>query len=82
MKATAKDLRFHTKRLLEAVERGEEVVITYRGEPRARLVPVDPARRKRPPRARLFGMWSDREDVEDVASYLDGLRGRARSTIG
>jgi prevent-host-death family protein len=74
MKATAKDLRFHTKRLLEAVERGEEVVITYRGEPRARLVPVDSARRKRPPRARLFGIWGDREDVEDVASYLDGLR--------
>ena len=32
MKATAKDLRFHSKELLDTVNRGEEVVITYRGK--------------------------------------------------
>ena len=31
MKATAKDLRFHSREILESVLRGEEVTITYRG---------------------------------------------------
>ena len=39
MKATAKDLRFRSKELLNTVNRGEEVVITFRGKPCAKLVP-------------------------------------------
>ena len=32
MKATAKDLRFNSKELLDTVNRGEEVIITFRGK--------------------------------------------------
>ena len=39
MKATAKDLRFHSKELLDTVNRGEDVVITFRGKPCAKLIP-------------------------------------------
>lgn len=39
IEATAKDLRFHSKKLIESVRQGEEVVITYRGTPCARLMP-------------------------------------------
>ena len=39
MKATAKDLRFQSRELLNTVNRGEEVIITYRGKPCAKLVP-------------------------------------------
>ena len=39
MKATAKDLRFYLKELLESANRGEEVIITYRGKPYVKLVP-------------------------------------------
>ncbi len=39
IQATAQDLRFHSKELLDTVNRGEEVVITYRGKPCAKLVP-------------------------------------------
>ncbi|MCD4718795.1 MAG: type II toxin-antitoxin system prevent-host-death family antitoxin [Desulfobacula sp.] len=39
MKATAKDLRFHSKELLNTVKRGEEIIITYRGKPCAKLIP-------------------------------------------
>ena len=41
MKATAKDLRFHSRELLDTVNRGEEVVITYRSKPCAKLVPYE-----------------------------------------
>ena len=39
MEATTKDLRLHTRTLIAATDRGEEVIITYRGKPRARLMP-------------------------------------------
>ncbi|MEX2569761.1 MAG: type II toxin-antitoxin system prevent-host-death family antitoxin [Gemmatimonadota bacterium] len=78
MKATARDLRYETKRLLEAVERGESIVITYRGEPRAKLVPVEAETPTGRPREELFGLWKDRRDGDDVAAYVDDLR-RSRS---
>ena len=45
MKTTAKDLRLHTKRILEAVNRGQEVTITHRGKARAKIVPMRTARK-------------------------------------
>lgn len=38
------EAKTHLSALLEAVEAGEEVLITRRGKPVARLVPVRPAR--------------------------------------
>ncbi len=82
MRATAKDLRFHVKELLEAVKRGEEVVITYRGSPCARLVPLDSQRAPRLDDStgptELFGIWRDHEASEDVEEYVNTLR-RGRS---
>ena len=40
MKATAKDLRYNLKGVMESVDRGEEVWITNRGRVKARIVPV------------------------------------------
>lgn len=40
------EAKTHLSRLLERVERGEEVVIARNGEPVARLVPVSKARRR------------------------------------
>jgi prevent-host-death family protein len=47
MKTTAKDLRFHTKELLDTANRGEEVIITYRGKLCAKLVAYDEITDKR-----------------------------------
>jgi prevent-host-death family protein len=74
MRATAKDLRIHSKRLLEAVERGEEVLITFRGKARARLVPVErPARAVRRDTG-LFGLWRDHPAADDVGRFVDEAR--------
>ncbi len=75
MKATAKDLRFYSKELLEAANRGEEIVITYRGKPYAKLVPIE----KRPKVAEeeghaLFGIWKDNDQIQNVEEYLKLLR--------
>ena len=75
MEATAKDLRFHSKELLESVERGEEVIITYHGKPRAKLVPISEEKpmvvKEESP---LFGIWKDNDVAKDVNEYVRNLR--------
>lgn len=73
MIATAKDLRFNSKELLDTVNRGEEVVITFRGKPCAKLIPYEgknePIRQNK-----LFGIWKDNDLVQNVEAYVRGLR--------
>jgi len=58
MKATTKDLPLHTRELIAATDRGEEVIITYRGHPRARLVRLkeEGATEQRSERNPAFGL--------------------------
>jgi prevent-host-death family protein len=74
MEATTKDLRLHTRELIAATERGEEIVITFRGKPRALLVPLRdhaPASATRNP---AFGMWSDCRGDETVDAQVRRMR--------
>ena len=73
MKATAKDLRFHSKELLDTVSRGEEVIITFRGRPCAKLVPYRD-KKKVSAGNELFGIWKDNDRIQDVNEYVRGLR--------
>jgi prevent-host-death family protein len=45
--ATVRELRNHYTRLLTRVRAGEEIVITQRGEPVARLIPERPVEPKK-----------------------------------
>lgn len=74
MRATAKDLRFHTKELLDAVDRGEEVVITHHGRPRAKLVAVTAPKTKQATTVPLQGIWKDHVESENVLDYVNRLR--------
>jgi len=73
MKATAKDLRFHSKELLDTVYRGEEVVITFRGKPCAKLVPYQEIKGKVKEKE-LFGIWKDNDRLQNVEEYVRKLR--------
>lgn len=74
MKATAKDLRFHSKALLDTVNRGEEVVISFRGKPCAKLIPYKKNEKAKSAENELFGIWKDNDLVADVNEYVRGLR--------
>jgi prevent-host-death family protein len=73
MEATAKDLRFHSTELLNSVRRGEEVIITFRGKPCAKLVPIEdndePSEMNE-----LFGIWKDNKETENVEDYIRSVR--------
>jgi len=75
MKATVLDLRYRTKDVLKAVERGETVTVLYRGKEKARITPVLAS----PVRAEVhaheaFGMWKDRKDLSNVPKFVRTLR--------
>ena len=74
MKATAKDLRFHSTELLNTVKRGEEVIITYRGKPCAKLVPIEEENEQGITSNELFGIWKDNDQVKDVEDYVRNIR--------
>ena len=73
MKATAKDLRFHSKELLDTVNRGEDVIITFRGKPCAKLIPYREKKAKIT-KNELFGIWKDNDIVRNVDEYVRVLR--------
>jgi prevent-host-death family protein len=74
MRASAKELRSKSNKILEAVSRGEEVVITYRGKARARIVRYSQHQGARIGKHALFGMWADNSAVADVDGYVRNLR--------
>ena len=77
MNATIVDLRYKMKHVLRAIDRGETVTVLYRGKERAKLMPIAAAPGTGTPKTNdqpLFGLWKDREDMSDPASYLRRLR--------
>jgi prevent-host-death family protein len=77
MELSTKELRSHTKLALDAVRRGKTVTITYRGRPNARVVRLEDTEDDKQPQnadCELFGLWADREDLDDVAAHVRTLR--------
>jgi len=70
MTATAKDLRFNVNMLFDVLRKGEDITITYRGKPKAKLVSIDRSDDNNKKDDSLFGLWKDRE-----ASVDDMVRG-------
>jgi prevent-host-death family protein len=81
MKITAKQLRIQPGRVISQVHSWQEITITYRGKPRARIIPIiekktgdnmDGADDE------LFGIWKGRKDMKNVDAYIRNMRkGRA-----
>ena len=83
MKVTTKSLRTRAREILDCVDRGEPVTITYRGKPRARLTSIEQEKSKQVSAVKdlpVYGMWSDREDIPDVESYVRDIR-KGRSGV-
>ena len=71
MEITAKELRFHFGKVVKRLLRGEEVTVTYRGKPLAVIRPIrGEVVKGRGFSAVGFGMWRDREQMEDVERWV------------
>ena len=73
MEISTKNLRTQTKQLFNAIDRGEEVILTYHGKQRARIVGLakpDEVQEETP----AYGIWKDRDDLDNVDDYVRNLR--------
>jgi antitoxin (DNA-binding transcriptional repressor) of toxin-antitoxin stability system len=70
MTVTAKDLRFNISMLFDMLSKGEEILVTYRGKAKAKLIPCSESSTTQKTDI-LFGMWSDKnESVEDMVRNM------------
>ncbi len=76
MEATILDLRKNMKKVMTAIERNEQVVLTRRRRKIAVIAPLGDHEGTRVKAATLpaFGMWADRDDMQDVTAYVRELR--------
>ncbi len=81
MKASILDLRRRMPDVLRALERNEPVTLLYRGKPKGMLLSLRSA--GNPARSVLdhpaFGLWKDRDDLQDVGRFVRSLRDRRRA---
>ena len=71
MIVSAKDLRFKISMLFDALSKKEDIIITYRNKPKAKLIPYDGDFNSKEKSDELFGLWKDRnEDVEEMVREL------------
>jgi len=71
MTVTAKDLRFNISMLFDILSKGEDVLITYRGKAKAKLIAYNQLSNDKKTDT-IFGMWQDRE--EDVDTMVRNMR--------
>ncbi len=64
MVVSAKDLRFKISMLFDVLTKGEEITITYRGKPKAKLVSFEELESDEKSDA-LFGIWKDQKSNVD-----------------
>ena len=75
MNATVLDLRKNMKNIMKALNRNEEVILTYRGKKKAVIVPCEQETANISASAHsAFGIWSDRDDMKDVNNHIRDLR--------
>lgn len=75
MVVSAKDLRFKISMLFDVLTKGEDITITYRGKPKAKLVSFEEAESNEKSDA-LFGIWKDQTNNVDelVRSMREGRK--------
>jgi prevent-host-death family protein len=78
----SRDLRNDTAGVLKRVQDGEDVVITVNGRPVARLVPVQPARRRWLPKAELVHRLAQAQADPGLRADLAILAGDTTDDLG
>jgi len=76
MEISTKELRIQPGRIISQVVSGQEITITYRGKPRAKIVPIIDKKSfvLKKDENELFGIWKNRNETENVEQFVRGLR--------
>ena len=83
MEISTKQLRLQPGRVILQACNGQEITVTYRGKPCAKIVPIrktgsiekiDSKKFDGIIKDELFGMWKDRNEMKDVEQYVRNIR--------
>ncbi len=73
MKVTTKELRIQPGKIIDQVSVVEEITVTYRGKPLAKIIPFKPSI-DTTDESEIFGMWKNHKENEPVEDYVRELR--------
>ena len=73
MEVTTRELGSRPKKIATQASAGQEITITYRGKPMAKIVPLQPPTSEGEVRS-MFGMWQDTESGESVEKQVRKMR--------
>lgn len=76
MRSTLLSLRRSPSKILQAIERRQEVTLTKRGKALARIVPLQDDEGKKVSSQAAFGMWRDRDETSVDTQVRELRRGR------
>lgn len=74
MEISAKELKIKFGKIIEQAAQGTEVIITVRGKKMAKLIPYKSDKFKNTHEDKIFGMWEDNVDLENVDDHVRALR--------
>jgi len=76
MEISTKQLRTQPGRIISQAACGQEITITYRGKPSAKIVPIIGKKDLfiEENENELFGIWKKRNDMGNVEQYIRDLR--------
>jgi antitoxin (DNA-binding transcriptional repressor) of toxin-antitoxin stability system len=75
MNITTEELHLQSNEISAQINTGREITITYHGKALAKIVPInDKDNSVNDNDMELFGMWKDRDDMDDVEAYVRNLR--------
>ena len=76
MEVTARQLGTEPEKFISQAASGQEITVTYRGRPCAKIVPIASGKDFAPDETEdeLFGLWRNRLDTENVEQFARDLR--------
>ena len=74
MKVTTKELRIQPGKIIGHVAKGQEITITYRGKPLAKIIPLNKEEKISQQDGTIFGMWKDHPLETTVEAQVRELR--------
>ena len=73
MEVTTKELRIQPGKIIDQVSVGQEITVTYRGKPLAKIIPFGSSLNDRQ-ESLIFGMWKTHGQVSTVEEQVREIR--------
>lgn len=73
MKVTTKELRIQPGKIIDQVSMGQEITVTYRGKPLAKIVPLQSSNSENED-LNMFGLWKDHSNEASVEDQVRDIR--------